>query len=640
MFDELLYDLGQKALQRLFRREDQALLERRVQLSEVANRLRVLAWALTGEPYAINETDGVGGVRGDAIYLPKELGLAPTPAQNVQAYVLRLAFGLELQGVALGESLSENERIVATFLMWTEREEAFFARLSGALEPWRELQAHCASEEEPPRAREALLWRWTQALARGEAPQDELVIQAQERRQSEGLAAASRWLERELRRLKSARRAPLPNLLWISGVLQNPLRGAPAGTSPDLETAPEALPTGTEREGKSKEEVEVIEDTMKKEEENPVLHLFEKTDTAEEYQGTRKNLDGSDEMDDHGEAIDELDLRQVMRTNRRTASLYRADLLIEQSGEEAAEVELEGRAIYYDEWDEKRRTYRPRHCALFSEKPTVILEPTRIAEHVGELRQRLRHQIRELRSTFTAISQARALRTRQRDGRELDLDALVDAHAQRVAGRTPDDRIWIARRRRNHDLAVLLLLDVSLSADAWVAGRRVLDVERQAVFAIGEAIGEASFEFEVGAFFSNTRRDCRYVEVKGFKTPWASALPGLFSIRPQGYTRIGPALRHATHLLDRTQAKRKLLILLSDGKATDLDRYEGRHGTADVRQAIREARKKEITPFALAIDADAKVYLPKLFGNSGFEVLPRPELLPQRLGHVLERVLR
>mgnify|MGYP003670082551 CR=1 FL=1 len=615
-------------------------MERRVQLSEVANRLRILAWALAGEPYALNEAEGVGGVRGDAIYLPKELALAPTPEQNAQAYVLRLAFGLQLQGAGLREALSERERVAATLLVWPERQEAFLARLPGARIPWRELLAHCAREEEPSRAREALLWRWTQALASGEPSSDELVLQAQERHQRQGLAPASRWLARALARLKSTRGAPLPNLLWISGVLQNPLRGLPTGTSPDLGNAPEALPSGTERQGKSKEEVEVIEDTSNKEEENPVLHLFEKTDTAEEYQGTRKNLDGSDEMDDHGEALDELDMRQVIRTEQRTASLYRADLLLEQAGEEPAEVGLEGRAIYYDEWDEKRRTYRPRHCALFSETPTLTLEPERIAEHVGELRHRLRHQIRELRSTFTAISQERALRTRQRDGRELDLDAMVDAHAQRAAGRTPDDRIWIARRRRDHELAVLLLVDISLSADAWVSGRRVLDVERQAVFAIGEAIGPGSFEFEVGGFFSHTRRDCRYVQVKGFQTPWAAALPGLFSLSPQGYTRIGPALRHATHLLERRRAKRKLLILLSDGKATDLDRYEGRHGTADVRQAIREARSRQITPFALAIDDDAKVYLPKLFGSSGFEVLSRPELLPQRLGHVLERVLR
>ncbi|MFI4935962.1 MAG: citrate/2-methylcitrate synthase, partial [Caulobacterales bacterium] len=37
----------------------------------------------------------------------------------------------------------------------------------------------------------------------------------------------------------------------------------------------------------------------------------------------------------------------------------------------------------------------------------------------------------------------------------------------------------------------------------------------------------------------------------------------------------------------RHRARHRLLLLVSDGKPTDYDRYEGRHGIADVRQAVR-----------------------------------------------------
>ena len=644
MFDELIYAWGRKTLGRLLRRPDSGLPER-VALGEVVDRLRVLAWALGGRAYALHESERLGGVRGDAIYLPAQLSLAPTPEQNVQAYVLRLACGLEFQRQAelsgvLSEALGEEERELATLLLWPELEASFLDRLPGAAEPWQELRARCTQPQEPGRPGDRLLWRWTQALASGGAVAEPVVLEARERLGSEGLPAAARWLAAALHQLKRTPRAAPPTLLLLSGALQNPLRELGALPTEDFKTDPGALPSGTEREGKSREEVEVLLDEEQKEAENPVLHLFEKTDTAEEYQGTKRQLDGSDEMADQGEALDELDLRQVIRSNRTTASLYRADLVIEQSGGESEGPGRAREAIYYDEWDARRNAYRPRHCALFSERPDIKLEPARVDEHVGELRGLLRHQIRELRSAFSAISQARALRSRQRDGCDLDLDALVDAHAQRASGRTGDDRVWIARRRRDHELAVLLLVDLSLSADAWVAGRRVLDVERQAVFTIGEAIGTSFFELEIGAFFSHTRRDCRYVPVKGFSETWRSCLPALFSMQPQGYTRIGPALRHATTLLAARKAKRKLLILLSDGKATDLDRYEGRHGRADVRQALREAKCAGVTPFALAIEKEAKVYLPQLFGRSGFEVLSQPELLPRSLGRVLERVLR
>lgn len=77
------------------------------------------------------------------------------------------------------------------------------------------------------------------------------------------------------------------------------------------------------------------------------------------------------------------------------------------------------------------------------------------------------------------------------------------------------------------------------------------------------------------------------------------------ALTPTGYTRIGPALRHATALLDREPAERKLLRLVTDGKPNDYDRYEGAHGVADVRQATREAAQGGICAHAIGIDPSA-----------------------------------
>ncbi|MDP2270428.1 MAG: hypothetical protein Q8K32_06810 [Archangium sp.] len=57
-----------------------------------------------------------------------------------------------------------------------------------------------------------------------------------------------------------------------------------------------------------------------------------------------------------------------------------------------------------------------------------------------------------------------------------------------------------------------------------------------------------------------------------------------------GFTRIGPALRHATRLLLECGARKRLLLLVSDGKPSDLDRYERRYGVADV--APRGGRRR------------------------------------------------
>jgi nitric oxide reductase NorD protein len=179
-----------------------------------------------------------------------------------------------------------------------------------------------------------------------------------------------------------------------------------------------------------------------------------------------------------------------------------------------------------------------------------------------------------------------------------------------------------------------VLLDGSLSTDAWVDGRRVIDVAKASLVMLGEALSGTEAEVGVAAFHSNTRRDCRFLVLKGFAEPWSKAPPRLAPLTPRGYTRIGPALRHATKLLEGCQARRKLLVLVSDGKPTDYDRYEGRYGIADVRRAVGEAEQRGVRTFGLAIEKEARSYLAQMFGPRGYEVLPRPEALAEALARV------
>ena len=88
---------------------------------------------------------------------------------------------------------------------------------------------------------------------------------------------------------------------------------------------------------------------------------------------------------------------------------------------------------------------------------------------------------------------------------------------------------------------------------------------------------------------------------------------------------------HATADLVAVAAERKLLLLVSDGKPTDYDRYEGRYGIADVRQALREAEQRGLRTHALTVDAVARSWLPALFGPGAWHVLPHPERLPDVL---------
>ncbi len=105
----------------------------------------------------------------------------------------------------------------------------------------------------------------------------------------------------------------------------------------------------------------------------------------------------------------------------------------------------------------------------------------------------------------------------------------------------------------------------------------------------------------------------------------------LTDVSPRGYTRIGPALRHAAIGLSRRPAHDRLLFLLTDGKPTDYDRYEGRHGLADVRQAVREADRLGVRVHAITVDRAARDELPAMVGPGRFHLIRTAADLPMAL---------
>jgi nitric oxide reductase NorD protein len=187
---------------------------------------------------------------------------------------------------------------------------------------------------------------------------------------------------------------------------------------------------------------------------------------------------------------------------------------------------------------------------------------------------------------------------------------------------------------------VFVLLDSSLSTDGWVAGRRVIDVEKAAVIALGDALDGLFDDVAVAGFCSQTRRDCRFLLAKDFGDTWAVGARRVASLQPAGYTRIGPALRHASVLLQASAARRKLLLLVSDGKPSDADRYEGRYGMNDVRRAVTDAQRDGVHIHAIAVDPSAQRWLPTMFGHGRATVVQQPNQLVNALAHITAAVLR
>jgi hypothetical protein len=137
------------------------------------------------------------------------------------------------------------------------------------------------------------------------------------------------------------------------------------------------------------------------------------------------------------------------------------------------------------------------------------------------------------------------IRFGQADGFDLDLDALVRARCDLRAGSGSLDRVHVAMRPQRY-LVATLLVDVSLSTDAWVDGQRVLDVEKEALLVLAHGLSACGAYHSILTFTSRRRSWVRVETVKSFEEPMGIAVERrIGALKPGYYTRIGAAVRHA-----------------------------------------------------------------------------------------------
>jgi nitric oxide reductase NorD protein len=139
---------------------------------------------------------------------------------------------------------------------------------------------------------------------------------------------------------------------------------------------------------------------------------------------------------------------------------------------------------------------------------------------------------------------------------------------------------------------------------------------------VSTALRALRVRFAIQAFSGHGPANVRLRAVKNFADPFTPLTARrIGALEPEDYTRAGPALRHAAATLMKEPAHRRLLLLLSDGKPNDVDRYEGRYGLEDTRQALAEARLQGIAPFCVTVDRNASRHLAPLFGAGNYTIV-------------------
>lgn len=426
-------------------------------------------------------------------------------------------------------------------------------------------------------------------------------------------------------------REGLEDTTWLYGkwmVERGPFldgaRPAPDGVAP---TATHAEIT-TEIASKPVEDVQSIAVDKEKQEEYMLTHNFEKIETAEEFDDIWRDFDGDDSLDDDLQALNELDLKHTVRVDDTVHSIYRAEMAGQLSVAECEALEEGGTYYSYPEWNVGKGAYLQDHCRVFP-----LLFRSRNKAYAASVVQREQRKIMALKKQMAAFQNAFSQVRRSERGNEFDLDQVTDMLTDIKARSTPRENVYISQRKRRKYLSLLFLIDLSLSGDAYVAGEKVIEIAKQAVIVLGEVFTEFEVEFQVDGFFSKTRNFCSYVTLKHFRDSWEHGKANLGQVRPQGFTRIGPAIRHAGALLQKRGSRRRWVVLLSDGKPNDFDRYEGDYGVQDIKHALHELRQQQVNSYAIAIEEQARHYLPRMFGVDHYCILADPkELVPAVMG--------
>lgn len=282
-----------------------------------------------------------------------------------------------------------------------------------------------------------------------------------------------------------------------------------------------------------------------------------------------------------------------------------------------------------DEWDYRRRGYR-KNWVLLKE----LESPEEDIAFGRETLIRYRGMIQQIKKQFERIRMEPGILRRQRDGDDVDLDAVVEAFADRQAGHYPSERVFTRLRRDKRSIGCAFLVDLSGSTSGWIN-----EMERTALLVLCEAIGLLGDQVAVYGFSGQTRKRCELYRIKGFDEAYDDRVKRrIAGLRPREWTRLGPPIRYLSHLLEGVEAKVKLLITLSDGKPDDYDGYKGGYGIEDTKQALVEARRSGIHPFCITIDKAEHRYLSHMYGPANYVFINDLSTLPVKVPEIYRKL--
>jgi nitric oxide reductase NorD protein len=377
---------------------------------------------------------------------------------------------------------------------------------------------------------------------------------------------------------------------------------------------------------------------------------------------------------------------QKMRAQQRERDVLERRINIEQSRIDSALGRKEphrGPSFLYDEWDYLENRYLPGWCRLYEEPALDTAE-----DQIRAMLNRVAPHEQGVRKRFEQIKPFAYQRVRRIvDGEDLDFDLLIDYQTERKRGQSPEDRVYTRRDRLHRDVAAAFLVDLSASTDdpidkfqppAEPAGadadsdeapdprslnlrdpysdddepaktdddeppRRIIDVQREALLLMSQALETLGDPYAIYGFSGYGRDNVEFYVAKDFKDGFSyRTLGALAGMKPRRSTRMGPPIRHCSRKLTQAASALKVMIIISDGFPQDCDygpdRSDHTYGVQDTAKALQEAQDAGIETFCITVDKSGHDYLKDMAPEARYMVIEDIEALPDALTKVYERL--
>jgi len=353
-------------------------------------------------------------------------------------------------------------------------------------------------------------------------------------------------------------------------------------------------------------------------------------DEGEQGQDEQQNADTGGQQSGERE--------KMVASEGKSAGSSKQSLQRSQTQEQGGQAGDKGRP--YPEWDYREGRYK-RNWSWVQEKPlgeANLAEANRLTSQYAVALKRLKKAIQAQKPTRLAP------RLRQFDGDDIDLNAVVAYVAEKRAGMSPQPAIYRRREIKQRDVSVTLLADMSTSIMQHLpeGGGRLVDRVRAGVLLFAESMEEVGDAYSIAGFCSKYRDNVTYYTIKDFDEPFSLQIKSVIGgMSGRLATRMGAAIRHATARFASVDSRRRLLLILSDGRPEDYDDGgDRRYLHEDTRMAVKEAVARGVHPFCITVDTMANQYLPQIFGRGHYMVLDHINSLPNKLPEIYLRLRR